>query len=83
MTSALATKPTHEMSILDESGDTKIIWSEGNADEVDNAKATFDRLRKKGYVAYSVNRKGEQGVVVTEFDPALEKLILAPQMKGG
>ena len=73
----------HHMIILDHTGDTKLIWDVDNADEVDAAKATFDKLRKKGYVAYSVNKKQDKGEVLTEFDPHIEKMILAPQLKGG
>ena len=81
MTTATAVK--HEMAVMDETGDTKLMWSEDSHEEVEAAKATFDRLRKKGYVAYSVNKKGDKGEIMTEFDPAAEKIILAPQMKGG
>lgn len=73
----------HELCVLDETGDTRLIWEEGNQVEIDAAKRMFDDLRKKGYVAYSVNKKGDKGEVITEFDPSLEKLILAPQMRGG
>ncbi len=76
-------KSAHELIALDETGDTKLIWDEDATDEVEAAKATFDRLRKKGYVAYSVNKKGDKGEVLTEFDPTAEKIILAPQLKGG
>lgn len=83
MSTAIAEQITHQLVVLDESGDSKIIWDADNQDEVDAAKSTFDSLRKKGYVAYSVNRKGDAGEVMTKFDPSVEKVILAPQLKGG
>lgn len=74
---------TGEMCILDQSGDTKIIWDRTKAEEVEAARATFDSLKKKGYLAYTVNARGDKGEVIKDFDPAAEKIILSPQMKGG
>lgn len=71
------------LCVIDQTGDTKIMWDHSRPDEVTNAKETFDRLRKKGYLAYAVNADGKPGVVVTEFDPRLEKLILQPPVIGG
>lgn len=72
-----------ELVILDQTGDTKIIWDPEKTEEVAHARETFDKLRKKGYAAYSVNKKGDKGEVIREFDPDAEKMILAPQMVGG
>lgn len=72
-----------EMCTLDRTGDTKLMWDPKNSDEVDAAKATFDKLRKKGYLAYSVEKNGDKGTVLSEFDPKAEKIILAPPMQGG
>jgi hypothetical protein len=72
-----------ELIIMDHTGDTKIIWDPDKTDEVAQARETFDKLRKKGYAAYSVNRKGDKGEVIREFDPNAEKMILAPPTVGG
>lgn len=72
-----------ELIVLDQTGDTKIIWDSDKAEEVDQARETFNKLKKKGYMAYKVNKKGEQGEVIREFDPDAEKMILAPQTVGG
>lgn len=72
-----------EMRILDTTGDTKVIWDSSNADEVQVAKDTFDKLRKKGHTAYSVKKNGDKGSIITEFDAEAEKIILAPRMVGG
>lgn len=74
---------THEMAIMGEDGDTKIVWDQDKQDEVDEAKGTFTRLKKKGYIAYSVNRKGDKGELLESFDPSAERIILAPAMQGG
>ena len=80
---AVAEATAHEMCVLDHTGDTKIIWDSSKEDEVSTARDTFDKLRKKGYAAYSVDRKGEKGTVLREFDPNAEKIILAPPTVGG
>lgn len=74
---------THEMCVMDETGDTKIVWDPNKQDEIDMAKETFTKMKKKGYLAYAVDRRGEKGSVIDEFYPTLEKIILAPQLKGG
>jgi len=72
------------LCVLNHEGDTKIIWDRRNADEVENARRTFNDLKAKGYAAYSVEGKeGEKGEVVRKFDPSAERLILAPAMVGG
>jgi hypothetical protein len=73
----------HEMAVMDETGDTKLIWEEDNQAEVDAAKEMFNSLKKKGYLAYSVDRKGEKGEVMTKFDPSAEKIIMSPPLQGG
>ncbi len=82
MTTAPAVR-TGELCVLDHTGDTKLIWNPNNTDEVEAAKATFDRLRSKGYLAYQVGPDGSKADVITEFDPNAEKIILAPPVRGG
>lgn len=69
--------------ILDSSGDTKHIWDRGNADEVAEARELFDRMKAKGFQAWSVTRKGDRDRRITEFDPQSEKIIFAPALQGG
>ena len=72
-----------EMTILDATGDTKVIFDPNNADEVDAARSTFNKLRGRGHVAYRVEGDGSKGTVMTEFDAAAGKIILAPALRGG
>ena len=72
-----------EMSILGREGDTKLIWSSDNADEVEHARKTFEELTKKGFSAFNVKKLGGQGERITKFDPEAEKMILVPQFRGG
>lgn len=73
-----------EMRIMGTRGDTKIIWSRDNTDEVASARKTFTDLTKKGFLAFRAEGKeGTRGEQITEFDPSAERLILVPQMRGG
>lgn len=74
---------TGELCVLDKTGDTKVIWDAKNEAEVAAAKATFDALKAKGYLAYSVSKDGSKGEVIREFDPKAEKIILSAPMQGG
>lgn len=74
---------TGELVELGRQGDTRIIWDSEKEDEVATARRAFDDLRAKGYLAFKVNKEGNKGEQITRFDPDAEKLILAPQMKGG
>ena len=71
------------MRVIDQTGDTKIIWDADQKAEVEAARDTFNKLRKKNYNAYAVKKDGEKGSIITEFDPAAEKIIMAPPMAGG
>lgn len=71
------------MSILDSSGDTKIMWNPRDKDECKVAKASFDTLTAKGFRAFRVDKKGAAGERITEFDKSAEKIIMVPQMAGG
>lgn len=73
-----------ELAVMDRTGDTKVVWDPDNEVEVANAKRTFDDLRKKGFLAYTVNeRDASKGTHITEFDPEAGKIILSPPIIGG
>lgn len=75
---------TGTLHTLDRTGDTRVMWDKGNADEVTAARRTFDDLKKKGYLAYrAVGKKGDRGEVIREFDPAAERIIMTKQLVGG
>jgi hypothetical protein len=74
----------YEIAIMGKEGDTKQIWNPQNTDEVENARRTFNDLRKKGYLAFRVTADGDKGEQISEFDPKAGKMILmVPQMQGG
>lgn len=64
-------------------GDTKHMWDRNNADEVEAAKTMFDSFKKKGYTIFAVDKKGEKGEQVREFNASAEAYIFVPQMRGG
>lgn len=73
-----------ELAIMDrDHGDLKVIWDKDNEAEVEAARAQFDQLQKKGYLAYTVTGQGRKGTQVREFDEDAEKIILAPALRGG
>lgn len=72
-----------ELIILDRSGDMKLIWSADKAAEIETAREMFEKMKKKGYLAYTVNKKHEKGEVIRSFDPDVEKIIMTPAMQGG
>lgn len=74
---------SHVMAIMDLSGDTKVIWDMSRKKEVKHAEDTFNKLKKKGYLAYTVKGNGDKGEVMHTFDPKAEKIIMAPRVVGG
>ena len=71
------------MAVLGSAGDVKRIWDRTNPDEVDDARASFNRLRDKGHLAFRVNKDGTSGEQMDSFEPNAERMILIPQMQGG
>jgi len=73
------------LCIMDETGDTRIMWDPAKTDEVDVARAAFDAARKKGMVAYRVDpTSGEKTAeVIRTFDATAGKVIMAPALRGG
>jgi len=71
------------MKIVVVGGDTKLVWNVDNKDEVEAAREAFDKLIRKGFTAFSVDKRGEASDKVKRFDATLEKIILVPQMAGG
>jgi hypothetical protein len=72
------------MHTLDRTGDQRVMWDKNNVDEVDAARAMFDRLTGKGYMAYKAEgKKGTQGEQIRTFDPNAERIILVKAHAGG
>jgi hypothetical protein len=79
-----ATTATGVLHTLDRTGDTRVMWDKGNADEVATARKTFQDLTRKGYMAYrATGKRGDQGEQIREFDPDAERIILVKPLQGG
>lgn len=74
---------SNTLHVMDSTGDSRFMWDPEKADEVVGAKAQFDALKKKGYLAYTVDESGNKGQVIREFDPAAAAIIMVPQLVGG
>jgi len=79
--------PTEEgrlaMAVLGSAGDVKRIWDRTNPDEVEDARASFNRLLERGHIAFRVNKDGTPGERMNLFEPNAERMILVPQFQGG
>lgn len=69
--------------IMDHTGDVKKIWNPEIPAEVEDARRSYDDLRKKGYRAFRVNEKGDQGEMMSSFEPKAGRVVMIPQMAGG
>lgn len=75
---------TGTMAVLDQTGDSKIIWNSENEDEVAAARNQFNELvSTKKFAAYRVNRAGNKGEQIRKFDQEAEAIIMVPPMVGG
>ncbi len=72
-----------ELAIIDNTGDTKVLWDPTNEDEVEAAEAQFDTLIDKGFTAYKVKKDGGKGQKITRFAPEAGKIIMVPKIVGG
>jgi hypothetical protein len=74
---------SRSLCVLDSSGDSRIQWDQSNPEEVAKAQLRFDELKKLGYLAYKVNKRGDKGEVIDKFDPSAERIVLHAAMVGG
>lgn len=73
----------NSMSIMDPTGHTSIEWDADDKDEIEAARVHFDALKKKKYLAFKVDKHGDQGEQIDRFDPRLEHIIMSPPLVGG
>lgn len=83
MSEVLEEKVRHEIAVMGKEGDTKTIWDPDNAEEVENARAVFERFKAKGYAIFRADKKGEKGEQIKKFDPDAAKMICVPPIVGG
>lgn len=67
-----------------EDGDRHIGWDTSDEKGVNKAKKEFDKLKKKGFNLFKVDRSPRAtGEKVTEFDPDHKEYVAVPAMAGG
>jgi hypothetical protein len=71
------------MSVMGSDGDTKYYWNAQNPDQVAIAREVFQTHRGRGYLAFSMNAKGDQGEQMREFDQSANSILFIPAMQGG
>lgn len=71
------------MHTLDVTGDTRIEWNPDVAEEVSMARKAFDEAKKKKYLTYKLDARGQKGELLHNFDPSAERIVCAPQTVGG
>lgn len=71
------------LHVMDHTGDSRFMWDVTKAEETKAAEKQFKELKKKGYLAYTTDEKGERGQVIREFDPNAGAIIMVPQLVGG
>ena len=67
-----------KLRIMDQTGDTRIEWNSNHKEEVEIAKAQFEKSVKSGMVAYSIDKDKNQKEI-KEFDPLAEEILLVPK----
>lgn len=72
-----------ELRVLGPEGDIKTIWNPDKADEVAAAREQFNKLTKKKYAAFKVDKHGDKSTRMATFDPDAGKVILVAPIAGG
>jgi hypothetical protein len=75
--------PPHTMHVLNGTGDAESTWDPAIPAEVDAARAMFDSLRGRGYLAYTATEGGGKGDILHEFDPEAGRIVMSRPIVGG
>lgn len=73
---------SHVLAILDQTGDTKVMWEVEDDTSVVAAAEAFVAKVEAGYTAYAL-KDGVEPEVIKSFDKTAEKIILTPAFEGG
>lgn len=75
--------PRHEMSLMNEHGDTKVHWDPMDPASVDTARTVFDTYLAQRFLAFSMDPSGTKGEPLAAFDPTARSILFVPPMAGG
>jgi hypothetical protein len=73
----------HLMKILSDKGDERILWDKEDGREAKEAKKKFMEFVGKGYMAYSVDSRGQKNRRIEEFDVDAEEILMIPPTSKG
>ena len=75
----------HTLHVMDSTGDTRTTWDPANEVEAAAARKLFKRLKKNGYLAYTVDPGGSTGEVIRgdKLPENAVAVVMSPQMQGG
>jgi len=73
----------HQMSIMNDEGDTTCTWDPSNAESVGAAQETFDSYRSRGHRPARMGADGSTGAFMDSFDPEAEDIVFVPPLQGG
>lgn len=68
--------------ILDQSGHDEKVWDKADSVGVEEARARFDDLMSRGYLAAVPGTGGAPGARIKDFDPGADVLFI-PALQGG
>jgi hypothetical protein len=73
------------MRILNEHGDTAVVWAETDSVAAERARLEFDRLVSSGMLAFAraVGEPAEEATLVRCFDADADEIILTRALVGG
>lgn len=71
------------LRILDDSGDSRIVWNRRNEQEIREARQKFEEHIRKGYRAYVTRSDGSKGRRIEDFDSLLEEIVLTQEKSLG
>lgn len=71
------------MRIPDQTGHTDHRWDPDDADSVEIAEKMFDDMKKKGYLAYTLDKEGKKGALIASFNKDLAVIHYAKKVVGG
>lgn len=74
----------HILARLNETGDAQVRWTQNDQTSVEIARKAFAQGKKDGMMIYRVDdATGLRGAILHEFDPAAERIIIGPPLRGG
>jgi len=73
----------HVLVILDHTGHTEVTYDPTDPVAVQEVRDQFDAIMEAQRPLVYTMVNGEQGSVITEFDPSAEEIYMSPQLVGG